>query len=196
MYIQVKTSSGITMVPMESKLLDNRKVFLEGDIDSEKACEFIKKIMLLIYEDAELAIDVYINTCGGDINSGLLIYDAIQGSPAPIRTICMGKAYSMGAILLASGRERWTLPHGKIMIHEPLVGGVEGSSSSIKSISESLLNTTHIVNDILSRHTNRSVEEITKATEYDHYFNAEEAVSFGLCDRIIDFSEIMEVSYV
>lgn len=194
MDIQVKSSNGITLVPIESRLMSNRKIFIEGEIDANSACEFIKKVMLLNHEDALKPIDVLINTPGGEINSGLLIYDVIQSSRAPIRMFCIGKAYSMGAILFACGNYgRYMLPHAELMIHEPLLGNrVGGSSSSIKSISDSLLEAKEKLNQILAKHTGKSKKEIEQATSYDHFFNPEESISFGLCDKIIDFDKVVE----
>ncbi len=194
MYIQTKSSNGITLVPIETNLLTSRKVFIEGEINSEMACDFVKKIMYLNAENPEEPIDVFINSPGGEINSGMLMYDAILSSKAQVRTYCMGRAYSMGAVLFACGEHgRYMLPHSELMIHEPLLGNrVSGNSSSIKSISDSLLETKKKMNAILAKHTGKSEEEIEKATSYDHYLTPEESVEFGLCDEIIDFGKIME----
>ena len=122
------------------------------------------------------------------------MYDVIQASKAPIRMFCIGRAYSMGAVLFACGNHgRYMLPHSELMLHEPLLGNrVGGNSSSIKSISESLLETKRKMNQILSKHTGKSEEEVEKATSYDHYYSPEESKDFGLCDQIVDFSVIME----
>ena len=194
MNVLVKSSNGITEVSAGSKLLSQRKVFIEGEIDAETACEFVKKIMLLTEEDPAREIDVLINSPGGEINSGLAIYDVIQSSKTPIRIFCIGRAYSMAAVLFASGNHgRYMLPHSELMLHEPLLGShVRGNSSSIKSISDSLISTKLKLNRILSKHTGRSEEEIEKASSFDHYFDPEESIEFGLCDQIVDFSKIME----
>lgn len=194
MNVEVKSSSGITLVSLESRLFSKRKIFLEGEIESDSACEFIKKILLLSQEDSHSPIDVLINSQGGEINSGLLIYDVIQSSSTPIRMFCIGKAYSMGALLFACGNHgRYMLPNAELMIHEPrLVSRVGGTSSSIKSISDSLLDTKEKINQILVKHTGRTMEEIEQVTRYDHFFSAEESISFGLCDEVIGFSKIME----
>ena len=194
MNILVKSSNGITQVSADSKLLSQRKVFVEGEINAETACEFVKKIMLLNAEDSNKPIDVLINSPGGCINSGMLMYDVIQASKAPIRTYCIGRAYSMGAILLAcSNHGRYVLPHGEVMIHEPLLGNrVGGNSSSIKSISESLLETKRKMNQILARHTGLSEQAVEEATSFDHYFYPEESLKFGLVDEIVDFGKLME----
>lgn len=194
MNVLVKSSSGITQVSADSKLLSQRKVFIEGEISSESACEFIKKILILNEEDTDKPIDVLINNPGGEINSGMAIYDVIQASKAPIRMFCIGRAYSMGAVLFSSGNHgRYMLPHSELMLHEPLLGNrVSGNSSSIQSISESLLETKRRMNQILARHTGKSEEEVEKATSYDHYYSPEESREFGLCDEIVDFNKIME----
>ena len=194
MNVLVKSSSGITQVSADSKLLSQKKVFIEGEISSESACEFIKKILILNEEDTDKPIDVLINSPGGEINSGMAIYDVIQASKAPIRMFCIGRAYSMGAVLFSSGNHgRYMLPHSELMLHEPLLGNrVSGNSSSIQSISESLLETKRRMNQILARHTGKSEEEVEKATSYDHYYSPEESREFGLCDEIVDFNKIME----
>lgn len=194
MNILVKSSNGITQVSADSKLLSQRKVFVEGEINAETACEFVKKIMLLNAEDSNKPIDVLINSPGGCINSGMLMYDVIQASKAPIRTWCIGRAYSMGAILLCcSNHGRYILPHGEVMIHEPLLGNrVGGNSSSIKSISESLLETKRKMNQILAKHTGQSEQAVEEATSFDHYFDPEESLKFGLVDEIVDFAKLME----
>lgn len=194
MNMQVKSCNGITLVPLESRLMADRKIFIEGEINDEKACEFVKKVMILNREDERKPIDVLINSPGGEINSGMLMYDVIQSSRAPVRMFCIGRAYSMGAVLFACGNYgRYMLPHGELMLHEPLLGNrVGGNSSSIKSISDSLLESKRKMNQILVRHTGRSEEEVEEATAYDHYFSPRESVEFGLCDEIVGFERIME----
>lgn len=194
MNVQVKSSNGITLIPLESRLMAKRKVFIEGEINQESACEFIKKIMLLITEDKDIPIDILINSPGGEVNSGLLMYDVIQAAQAPVRMFCIGHAYSMGAVLFTCGNHgRYMLPHSKLMIHEPLLGHhVGGSISSIKSISESLVDTKKKINSILKKHTGNIIAEIERATSYDHYFSAQESVKFELADEIVTFDQIME----
>lgn len=195
MNVQVKSSNGITLVPIESKLMTERKIFIKGEINAEKACEFTEQVMLLNGEDCTKPINVFINSPGGEINSGLLMYDIIQKSKAAIRLFCIGGAYSMGAVLFACGNHgRYMLPHSELMLHEPLLGNkMEGNSSSIKSISDSLINTKNKINSILAKHTGKAIEEVEQATAYDHFFSPEESVEFGLCDEIIGFDKILEV---
>ncbi len=194
MVVQVKSSNGISLVPLESRLLASRRIFIQGEIDTTAACEFVKQGILLNEQSQEKPIDVLINSPGGEINSGLLMYDAIQASKAPLRMFCMGKAYSMGAVLFASGNHgRYMLPHSELMLHEPLLGNrISGNSSSLKSISDSLLETRQRLNRILAYHTGKTEEEVERATGYDHYFSPEESLEFGLCDEIVAFSRIVE----
>jgi len=194
MNVQVKSSNGITLVPVETRLMAERKIFIEGEINSESACEFVKKVMYLNSEDAEEPIHVLINSNGGEINAGMLMYDVIQASKAPIRMYCIGHAYSMAAVLFASGNYgRYMLPHGELMLHEPLLGNrVGGNSSSIKSISDSLQESKRVMNRILAKHTGKTEKAVEKATNYDHYFSPEESIAFGLCDEIVGFDRMME----
>lgn len=194
MNILEKSSNGITQVSADAKLMSQRIVFIEGEINSETACDFIKKIIILNNQDSKKEIKVLINSPGGEINSGMLMYDVIQESKAPVIMFCIGKAYSMGAVLFASGSHgRYMLAHGELMIHEPLLGNrVGGNSSSIKSISESLLETKRKMNRILAKHTGKSEEDVEKATSFDHYFSPEESIDFGLCDKVVGFDMILE----
>ena len=190
----LKSSHGFDLVPVESKLLSNRKVFIEGVINSETSCEFLRQIMFLVSEDAEKPIDILVNSQGGEINSGFLIYDIIQSCKTPIRIFCIGKAYSMAAIIVACGTHgRYILPHSELLLHEPLIESqINGSNSSIQAVAKSLMKTKSKINDILSKHTGHTEDEIEEATVYNHFFNAEESVAFGLVDKIVGFNEIME----
>lgn len=194
MNVQVKSSNGITLIPMDTRLLADRKIFVEGEINQEKACSFAKQILLLCKEDGSKPIDVLINSPGGEISSGLLMYDCIQSCKTPIRMYCMGIAYSMAALLFASGNHgRYMFPHSELMLHEPLLGSqVGGNASSIRSISDSLMETRNKVNQILAKHTGKLVKEIEEATSFDHYYSPEESVSFGLADEIVSFDKLME----
>lgn len=189
----LKSSHGFDLVPIESKLLSNRKIFIEGMINSETACEFLRQIMFLVSEDAEKPINVLVNSQGGEINAGFLIYDIIQSCKTPIRLFCVGQAYSMAAIIVACGKQRYILPHSELLLHEPLIESqINGSNSSIQAVAKSLMKTKSKLNAILSKHTGHSEDEIEAMTIGNHFFNAEESVAFGLVDKIIDFSEIME----
>lgn len=188
--------NSITLMTTETKLGEDRFINIKGPIDSEVADAFTEQMLILNRESTTEPITVLINSTGGSVSQGLLMYDVIQGSIAPVRLICKGEAYSMAAILLASGNPkhgRFILPNSKVMIHEPLIqGGVGGKTSSIKSISDSLIETRKKLNGILAKHTGHTIEEIDEATSYDHYFTAEEAVRFGLCDKVVDFGFLVK----
>lgn len=191
--VLLKSSSGVQAVAIESKLMSDRRLFITGEINAGSAMDFFKQIMLLNLEDDKTPISVFINSPGGEIDNGLLIFDAIVGSKAPVRTFCSGCAYSMGAVLFTCGKERYMLPHSKLMLHEPLLGGrIGGNASSIKSISESLLETKAMMNKLLAFHTGKTEAEMDELTSYDHYFSAQEAVEMGLADGIKSFKDMME----
>lgn len=180
-----ETSSGIQKVSAEDKLFSSRNIFI-GNIDSETALDFTKEFMCLSKESGE-PVNIYIKSPGGEVNSGLLIYDLIRSSKLLINTYCIGEAYSMGAVLLAAGQKgrRFILPHSRVMIHEPLIqSGVGGSVTSILRISDSIMETRRLLNELLAKHTGRTIEEINKATSFDNFMNAHEAVEFGICDEI------------
>ena len=184
--IEVESSHGTREIALNTHHLMNGIIFINGSIDRETANDFIAQLLYL-EENFDGPVNVYINSPGGEVNAGLAIYDAIQGSNLTINMICTGMAASMAAILLAGGQKgrRYILKHSKVMIHEPLLSdGVGGSATSIKNISESILATKDIVNGILAKHTGKNIDEINEATRFDNYMNAEEAIEFGICDAI------------
>ena len=189
----LKTNCGISQVSLETKFFDKRCININGAITDALALDFTDKILELNLE-SDQPITILINSLGGEINSGLLMYDAIVGSKAPIRMICRGRAYSMGAILFACANERYMLPNSELMLHQPILGGhVAGNASSIKSISDSMLETKRKLNGLLSKHTGKTEEEIDIATSFDHYFLPDEAIGFNLCDKVIDFAKVIDL---
>ena len=183
--IEVESANGTREVGISTRHLMNRRIFIQGEINEETANNFVQQIMYLESEGNE-PISVYINSNGGSVSDGLLIYDAMQASKCKINTICTGMAASMGAVILCGGSKghRYILPHSKVMIHEPLIrNGVGGSATSISKISESILDTRETLNGILAKHTGKTIEEMNEATAFDNYFNAEEAIEFGLVDK-------------
>lgn len=191
MNVLLRTSSGIVSIPMEAKHLSKRLIKIRGEITEDIAVDFLDQLLELNMESEE-PITVLINTPGGEINSGLMMVDAITGSRAPVRMVCTGKAYSMGAVLFACAKERLMLPNSELMLHQPLLGGrVSGNASSIKSISDSLLETKTKLNKLIASYTGKTEDEIDEATNYDHYFSAEEAIEFKLCDKMISFTDII-----
>jgi ATP-dependent Clp protease protease subunit len=185
--IETEGAYGAREVRLSTRHLMNRKIFLTGEINSDMADEFLSVFMYL-EEVSQEPVTIYIDSPGGEVNAGLMIYDLIQGSNIAINIVCVGKAASMAAILLAGGQKgrRFIMEHSKVMIHEPLIAnGVGGSATSIKNISESILETRQTCNGILAKHTGKTIEEINESTSFDNYMNAKEAIDFGICDRII-----------
>ncbi len=184
--IEVESAQGTREVMLSTRHLMNGDLFLTGEITEEMANSFLSQILFL-EKNFDKPVTLYINSPGGGISAGLLIYDMLKESKLTIHMVCAGMAASMAALILASGQKgrRYILPHSKVMIHEPLIeGGIGGSASSIKNISESILKTKELTNQILAEHTGKSIEEIDQATMYDNYMNAEEAVAFGICDHV------------
>lgn len=183
----VKSSHGITLVPVTSKLLAERKIFIEDEITSASACDIVRSLMLLVKEDPNKPIDIYINSPGGRVDAGLMIYDTLKGMKTEVNLHCIGMAASMAAVILAGGKKghRYILPHSKTMIHEPLIsGGVGGSASSIQRTAESIMETKRLTVELLAKDTGKKEKEIETAVSFDNYMNAEESIAFGLCDSI------------
>lgn len=185
--VEAESHNGVRELSIYTKHLTNRRIFLNGTIDSDLANDIVAQLLYL-EEESEEPIYFYINSNGGEINAGLFIYDVLQEMTVPVYMYCTGMAASMAAILLAGGQKgrRFILPHSKTMIHEPLLaGGMGGSATSIRNISDSILETKQIVNEILAKHTGKTLEEIDKATAFDNYMNAEKSVEFGICDKVV-----------
>lgn len=183
-YIE-ETSRGMQVIPLESTLLTDRRLFLDEPITARTAVAFTQAMLFLTRTDQP--IHIYINCTGGEVNAGLAIYDLLQSCPNEITMYCIGQACSMAAIILAAGQKgrRFILPHSRIMIHEVLLNGsVSGSATSISRISDSILETRKLLNSILAEHTGKTIEEIERATAFDNFMNAEEAIIFGICDAI------------
>lgn len=191
----IKSSNGITSVSLDARLLSSRVIYIDDqEITGELIANIIKKIMVLASEDSEKAITIMIDFPGGSVKAGMVLYDLLQTCKTPIRMVAAGRAYSMAAVLLAAGRQgRYMLPNSEVMIHQPLLGSpVTGNCSSIKSVSDKMNKEKKKMNRLLAKHTGKTEKQIEKATGYDHFFDAEEAVAFGLCDRTIGFDELME----
>lgn len=185
--VEEETVNGGREITLMTKHFTNRKLFLVGEVTDEMANDFVTELLYLAQTDEE--VDIYINTPGGSVNAGLVIYDTIQACEGkiPINMYCIGMAASMGAVLLCGGQKgrRFILPHSCCMIHEPLIQrGMAGSATSIKKTAESILEIKEITNGILAKHTGKTIEEIDEATSFDNHMNAEQAVAFGLCDEI------------
>ena len=181
-----ETSSGYFSCTIQDEMLKSREIECVGEINPETVYELTRQLRFLQREDPAAEITMYINSPGGEVNSGLALYDAMQAVSCPIRTVCMGSAASMGAVIFAAGDMREIFPHGRVMIHDPLIrGGVWGSALQLQSVSKDLLKTREVLCTILAERTGRSQKEIYKKTAKDTWFDAQEAVKFGLADRVV-----------
>jgi ATP-dependent Clp protease protease subunit len=173
-----------------SRLLKDRIVVLGGPIGDEVANLIIAQLLFLEADDTEKDVFLYINSPGGEVNAGLGIYDVMQYISPDVSTICMGQAASMGAVLLAAGAagKRMALPNSRVMIHQPW-GGVQGQSSDIQIHAQEILKLRDRLNVILAHHTGNSVDQIEKDTDRDNFLDADQALGYGLVDRIIERHE-------
>lgn len=178
-------SNGMTQLDLLSLHLSRGRLFISGDIDMTMANRFESAMLHLA--DNKSPVDIFINSPGGRVDAGLMMYDIIQSYDGKINMYCTGLAASMGAVLLAGGQKgrRFILPHSKVMIHEPLIaGGLGGSASSIEKTARNILDIKRLINGILAENTGRSLTEISRATATDNYMDARQAVAFGICDDI------------
>lgn len=191
MQVIKKTSAGIQNLSLDAMLLDRRMVFLSGEINAESVELVVKQLLFLESLDDREPVKLILNSPGGEVSAGLMLYDQIRGMTVPIEMYCTRLAASMAAILLAGGKHgRYILRHSQVMIHEPLIsgasGGLCGSASSIAKSAESIMKTKRDMVEMLAGDTGRSIEEIEKAVSFDNFMSAEEAVAFGICDAIVD----------
>jgi ATP-dependent Clp protease protease subunit len=171
---------------LDDMLLDNRIVFLIGDINYARAAEVIMKLLYLDNLKRANEISLYINSPGGSVDDTMAIYDTMRFVSSPVATYCIGRAQSGAAVILAAGTKgkRHALPHAKIMLHQPW-GGVTGQASDIKIQAEEVLKAKKIINELLSKHTGQPVEKIEQETERDRYMTADEAKEYGLIDEVL-----------
>ena len=169
-----------------SRLLKDRIIFLGDAIDDVTANIIIAQFLFLDAENSDKDIKLYINSPGGSVSAGLAIYDTMQYVKSDVSTICVGLAASMGAVLLAAGKKgkRFVLPNSEVMIHQ-VMGGTEGQASDIKIRAEHILKTKDKLNLILAKHTNQKVAKIEKDADRDYFMSAEEAVAYGIVDKVI-----------
>lgn len=182
-----QTSRGERSYDIYSRLLKERIIILSDQVDHQTASLIISQLLFLESEDPEKDIQLYINSPGGEVASGLMIYDTIQYIKPDVQTICMGMAASMGAFLVSAGTKgkRFILPNAQIMIHQPL-GGVQGQASDIAITAKNILSLKARLNKILAEHCNQPLEVIERDTDRDHWMFAEEAVAYGIVDKIME----------
>lgn len=181
-----QTSRGERAYDIYSRLLEDRIIFLGGPINDSVANLVVAQMLFLESKDPKADISLYINSPGGEVYSGLAIYDTMQYIRCDVSTICVGLAASMAAVLLAAGTKgkRFALPYSRIMIHQPL-GGARGQATDIEIHAREILRVRDSLNSILYKHTGQPLEEIQKNTERDNFMSAEEALKFGLVDGIM-----------
>ena len=186
-----QTARGERSFDIYSRLLNERIVFIGQPVDDQIANLAVAQLLHLQAEDPDKDISMYINSPGGVIYSGLAIYDTMQYVKPDVQTICFGMAMSMGSLLLAGGApgKRMVLPNARVLIHQPS-GGFEGQSSDIQIHAQEVLNLRRRVDEIYAHHTGQDLERVHDDMERDRFFTAEEAVEYGLADRVIETHEI------
>ncbi|MFA7620426.1 MAG: ATP-dependent Clp endopeptidase proteolytic subunit ClpP [Aminobacteriaceae bacterium] len=185
-YVVEQTGRGERTYDIYSRLLKDRIIFLGDSIDEHTGNIVVAQLLFLESEDPEKDINLYINSPGGYVSAGLAIYDTMQYIKSPVSTICLGHAASMAALLLAGGSEgkRFALPNARVMIHQPL-GGVQGQATEVEIHAREILKLREKLNDILVKHTGQTKKKVRADTERDYYMSPEEAVEYGIVDKII-----------
>ena len=189
-YVVEQTGRGERSYDIFSRLLNDRIIMLSEEVNSTTASLVVAQLLYLESQDPEKDISLYINSPGGSVTDGLAIYDTMQYIRCDVSTICIGMAASMGAFLLSSGAKgkRIALPNSEIMIHQPIIGGggISGQCTDIQIRADQMLKTRERLDRILSENTGRPYEEIQKATERDNWMTAQEALDYGLIDKVIE----------
>jgi len=186
-----QTNRGERAYDIYSRLLKERIIFIGTPIDHLVANSVVAQLLFLEGEDPDKRIDIYINSPGGDVYSGLAIYDTMQFVKPQVSTICVGLAASMGAILLAGGAagKRFMLSHARAMIHQPL-GGVQGQAVDIDIEAKNIIKARQMLNEILAKHTKQSLEKISEDTDRNYYLSAGEAMEYGIIDEVLSPREL------
>ena len=185
-YVVEQSGNGERQYDIFSRLLKDRIIFLDGEIRDDMADLVVAQLIFLESEDPKKDISLYINSPGGSVTAGLAIYDTMKYIRPDVRTICVGQACSMASLILAAGApgKRASLPYARVMIHQPF-GGVEGQATDILVGSRELQRIKKITTEILSRHTGKSEEDVTKAIERDCFMDASQAKDFGIIDTVM-----------
>lgn len=175
---------------IDELLLENRVVFLIGEINFSSAARVMMQMLYLEDQKRGQQINFYINSPGGAVDDTLAIYDTMQFLSSPVATYCIGRAYSGGAVLLTAGEKgkRYILPHAKVMIHQPY-GGITGQAEDIRLQAEQIIKSKRALNEILAKHTGRDADTIQRDSERDKYFSAEEAKAYGIVDEVLQHTK-------
>ncbi|MBM5570209.1 ATP-dependent Clp endopeptidase proteolytic subunit ClpP [Deefgea chitinilytica] len=170
-----------------SRLLKERVIFLVGPVNDQMANLVVAQLLFLESENPDKDISLYINSPGGSVTAGMAIYDTMQFIKPDVSTLCIGMAASMGAFLLSGGAKgkRFSLPNSRIMIHQPLIGGLQGQASDIEIHARELIKTKRTLNELLAKHTGQDIETVERDTDRDNFMNAEEAKAYGLVDEVL-----------
>jgi ATP-dependent Clp protease protease subunit len=182
-----QTARGERAYDIYSRLLKERVIFIVGPIEDHMANLIVAQLLFLESENPDKDISLYINSPGGSVSAGMSIYDTMQFIKPDVSTMCIGQAASMGAVLLAGGEKgkRYSLPHSRMMIHQPLAG-FQGQASDIDIHAREVLSTRERLNKVLSRHTGQTIEKIQQDTDRDNFMGGESAVAYGLIDKVLD----------
>jgi ATP-dependent Clp protease, protease subunit len=174
--------------PYNKKFLEQRKVFFWGVVHDNSAKEIVNKLLYLDAVEPGKEIKLFINSPGGVVTSGMVIYDTMQMISSPVSTICMGMAASMGSILLSGGTKgkRFIFPHGEVMIHQPSIGGAQGTSADLEILANQIAKTKELGAQILATNCGKTLEQVMKDFDRDYWMNAEEAVKYGIVDGVLD----------
>ena len=185
-----QTARGERAYDIYSRLLKERVIFIVGEVEDQMANLVVAQLLFLESENPDKDIHLYVNSPGGAVTAGLAIYDTMQFIKPDISTICVGQAASMGAVLLAAGAKgkRYALPHSRIMVHQPL-GGFHGQATDVEIHAREILFLRSRLNEILARHTGQSVETIAKDTDRDNFLSSEDAVKYGIVDKVLSKRE-------
>lgn len=189
-YVVEKTGRGERSYDIYSRLLKDRIIMLSGEVNDAVASSIVAQLLFLEAEDPEKDIYFYINSPGGVVTAGMAIFDTMNYIRPDVATICIGQAASMGAFLLASGQKgkRYALPHARIMIHQPL-GGAQGQATDIAIQAKEILRMKSELNEILSKNTGQSIEQIEKDTDRDNFMSSQESKEYGLIDEVLEKHE-------
>ena len=184
-YVIERSGSGERSYDIYSRLLKDRIVFLSGQVEDEMANAVVAQLLFLEMDNPDADISLYINSPGGSVTAGMAIYDTMQYIKAPVRTVCVGMAASMGAFLLMAGEKgkRFALPNSEVMIHQPL-GGASGQATDVQIRAEWLIKTKKKMNQLLSDMTGQPLEKVERDVERDYFMSAQEAVEYGIVDEI------------
>lgn len=191
MRVEYKSARGIDVIDIETRLLEQGDIYINGEIDRELVQSVAQQLLYLARKYPDREIRIHYSSPGGSLKDGLVLQNIITSIEVPIVSIAEGPCYSMCALLFISGKKRYMLKDGELMLHEPLINSVSGSTTVIKQISDAMVIYRERVHRIVAEITNKPIAEIEKDLNHDRYFNANEAIEYGLADKIIGYQEVV-----